>query len=251
MFGGNKKLKVLLITVAGLSRRFSESIENECLKCLYYKNDFSESLLYNMIRQTEKFDKYIIVGGYKFDELKQVITEKFDDIKDKIILVKNDYYAEYGSGYSLYIGLKEALNIDYNELIFAEGDLFVDNKSFMEVYNCENNVITCNKESILANKAVAFYYDMSYGVHYIYDTSHKALCITEPFLGIFNSGQIWKFIDSAKLKYLTLNLDDELWQGTNLNLIQEYFGNLSKEDYEIIMFDKWINCNTISDFENI
>jgi len=242
-------LRILLITVAGLSKRFSESLGKDCLKCIYYKNDFKESLLYQMLNQTDKFDKYVIVGGYKFDELKQTVENQLSDIIDKIILVKNEYYAEYGSGYSLYVGLKEIQNLNYNELIFAEGDLFVDNESFMKVYNSKNNVITCGKEPILANKAVAFYYDTDYHIHYIYDTSHKSLQINEPFLGIFNSGQIWKFTNSERLKYLTLHLNQELWQGTNLNLVQEYFDNLEKSEYEIVTFNKWINCNTISDFE--
>jgi len=247
--GGYRKLKILLITVAGLSSRFSESLGKECLKCIYYKNDFSESLLYQIINQTDRFDKYIIVGGYKFKDLKQTIEHHFNNIINKIILIKNDYYAEYGSGYSLYLGLKKAIEFSYSELVFVEGDLFVDNESFMKVYNCNNDVITCNTESILANKAVAFYYDTNHYIHYIYDTNHKSFQINEPFLGIFNSGQIWKFNNPEKLKYLTLSLDDDLWKGTNLNLIQKYFENMNK--YEIIIFKYWINCNTITDFENI
>ncbi len=34
--------------------------------------------------------------------------------------------------------------------------------------------------------------------------------------------------------------------GTNLNLIQEYFSR--SRHYEIISFEKWVNCNTVQDY---
>lgn len=247
MFGGNERLKILLITVAGMSTRFSESIGKECLKCIYYKNDFTESILHRLMVQTSGFDKYIIVGGYKFEELEQTINLCFHDIKDKIILVNNGYYNCYGSGYSLYLGLKKAVEFNFRELVFAEGDLFLDNESFMEIYKSNRDVITCNLEPISADKAVAFYYDINHHIHYIYDTNHECFHINEPFLGIFNSGQVWKFVQIEKLKCLVASLEEDIWKGTNLDFIQKYFEN--SDDYKIVRFKKWINCNTITDFE--
>jgi len=244
-------VKILLITAAGLSSRFNKSLGKECLKCIYYKDDIKQSLLYNMIYQNESFDKYIIVGGYKFDELKKTIECDFSNISRKIILIKNPYYSEYGSGYSLYEGLKAAYNLEYDELIFAEGDLFIDKDTFFKICNSTKNVITCNRELISASKAVAFYYDLQNHIHYIYDTKHKAFEINEPFLGIFNSGQIWKFTNSEKLKELTLNLPPDSWKETNLNLIQKYFGSLDDTEYETVMFKTWINCNTVEDFQEM
>lgn len=251
MSGGNEGLEILIITVAGTSSRFSESLGKDCLKCIYYKNNIKESLLYRMIYQNTDFDCYVIVGGFMYDELNQVIENDFSELKKKIILVKNSYFREYGSGYSLYLGLKAIINMEFSQVVFAEGDLYVDKESFERLCELKTNVITCNDEAILASKAVAFYYDVNYGIHYIYDVSHNVLEIREPFTGIFNSGQIWKFVSSDKLKESFFSLNEVEWQGTNLVFIQRYFERLKREEYTMIRFKKWINCNTISDFERI
>lgn len=118
-------MKILLLTVAGMSSRFSRSLKKECLKCIYYENSIEESLLYRMLHQQLYFDRILIVGGYRFQELQTVIHNDFSDFSDRLTLLYNEKYSSYGSGYSLYIGLKSILNIDFDELIFAEGDLYV------------------------------------------------------------------------------------------------------------------------------
>lgn len=242
-------MKILLITVAGISSRFSQSIGKPCLKCIYYRKSIEESLLYRMIHQSEEFDRYVIVGGFHYDELRSVLKQSFPEYREKIILVQNEKYAEYGSGYSLYLGLKQIMDLPFSQIVFAEGDLYIDHNSFMKVCQTNKDVITCNKEAILANKAVAFYYDQQCKIHYIYDTQHNALQINVPFLGIYNSGQIWKFSQPERLRRILGELDEKDRQGTNLIFIQKYFEDLDKVDYEIVRFDKWINCNTIVDFD--
>lgn len=241
-------LKILVVTVAGQSGRFSESVGYPCLKCIYYKHNIKESLLYKLLHQPVEFDRYIIVGGFMFDELERMIHCHFKDMLPKIHLIRNDEYGRYGSGYSLYLGICDAMKEKFDELVFAEGDLFFDTDSFRELYEADSDVVTCNREPIFADKAVAFYYDLEDRIHYIYDTCHEVFTIQESFRGIFNSGQIWKFKDYVLLKKTVLNLkDDEKW-GTNLVIIQKYFSAFSKGQYRIIQFDKWINCNTIKDF---
>lgn len=244
-------MRALIITVAGMSSRFSESLGRACLKCLYYENDYKESLLYRIISHNTEFDQYIIVGGFHYGELKQFLNEHFGEIRDRILLLENKAYQEYGSGYSLYIGLKEAVSREFDEVVFAEGDLHVDDAGFQRVCDIENNVVTFNRESILAEKAVAFYYDEQYGIHYIYDTNHNSLEIREPFLGIFNSGQIWKFYEKERVADVFHSLTESDWFGTNLVFVQKYFDGLSDKDYEMVPFDTWINCNTVSDFRKI
>ena len=243
-------MKILIITVAGMSTRFSQSLNRDCLKCIYYKSDITESLLYQMLHQNVYFDKYIIVGGYMYEQLEKVTYEEFSDYKDRIILVHNEKYAEYGSGYSLYKGLEAAVKLDFDEIVFAEGDLFVDAENYEKVCASNLNVITSNNEPILASKSVAYYFDIKNTIHYIYSTEHSALRIEEPFLSIFNSGQIWKFVSSGILKDVYEEMEEKEWQGTNLVFIQKYFERLKSDEYEIIQFDKWINCNTVEDFEN-
>ena len=242
-------MRIMIITVAGVASRFSQSIGKPCLKCIYYKSDVMESLLYHMLSQNLDVDKYVIVGGFKFDELKRTIDLYFSEFHNRIILVKNEMYEKYGSGYSLYLALEAIKKFDYDELVFAEGDLWVDDESFKRIWEVRGNVITCNNEAILANKSVAFYYDRQYRIHYIFDTNHSFLEIKEPFLGIFNSGQIWKFSQQNRVLDDMLKLTQEEWRQTNLNFIQQYFGGLNQGEYEIINLQKWINCNTIDDYD--
>lgn len=249
MCEGDGKLKVLLVTVAGTSSRFSRSLGKSCLKCIYYSMDITESLLYQMLHQDVMFDRYIIVGGFMYERLETVIEQAFSEFRDRIILVKNRKYAEYGSGYSLYKGLQEVMKLDFREVVFAEGDLFVDKESFQKISRATKDVITCSKEAILAEKAVAFYFDKDYGINYVYDTSHNMLEIKEPFRGIFHSGQIWKFVQPDHLRSIYAGMQEEEWRGTNLIFVQKYFRTLTQKEYDIIQFERWINCNTILDFE--
>lgn len=244
-------MKALIITVAGSSTRFSRSIGKDCLKCIYYKNDFSESLLYKMIYRDLSFDKYIIIGGYKFAELKWAVENYFKDLADKIILIDNKKYSEFGSGYSLYLGLKSIIDLNFDQVVFAEGDLWFNENSFSDIINSNKNVITFNRESINAKKSVVFYFDNKNTVHYIYDTSHSCLEIKGPFVSIYNSGQVWKFADSAYLNKTFFNLNESEWQGTNLVFIQHYFESLCESEFELIELKQWLNCNTIQDFNKI
>lgn len=244
-------MKILIVTVAGLSSRFSESLGHACLKCLYHENEIEESLLYRMLHQDGDFDYYIVVGGFRYEDLEAAVEQDFQDLRDKILLVQNQHYADYGSGYSLYLGLKKLLEMDFEEAVFAEGDLYVDRKCFRRIFDSPSNVITCGREEILASKAVAYYFDQNYGIHYIYDTAHGSLEIKEPFLGIFNSGQIWKLADAEHLRKSFESIREKEWQGTNLIFIQRYFETLQRDEYEIITFNQWINCNTVSDYRRI
>lgn len=244
-------MRILIITVAGMSARFSQSLGYPCLKCLYWEKSIQESLLHRMLHQDGEFDCYVIVGGFMYDRLESALKRDFGELWDKILLVKNDHYSDYGSGYSLYLALEKIKDMDFTEAVFAEGDLYVDRESFRKICDSPGNVITCSREPILANKAVAFYFDTDYRIHYIYDTAHNALEIREPFLGIYNSGQIWKFADPKRLLQVTESAGEREKRGTNLELIQRYFGDLSKEQYEMVTFQKWINCNTVFDYRMI
>ena len=247
-------MRVFLTTVAGSATRFSESIGKPTVKCIYNREDPTKTLLNHMLTQASDYDLFVVVGGFLIEELEEYINTNLpSEFGEKVMLVNNEQYAEYGSGWSLYLGLDAALKIygkDITEVLFAEGDLFVDDDSFSSVANSNNSVITINSEAIKANKAVALYYDLENVPHYIYDTAHGQLKIGEPFTAIYNSGQIWKFTDIALLMELVLNGDSERFTGTNLVLINEYFQKLAGngETIDIISMKTWINCNTVNDF---
>ncbi len=241
-------MKVLIITVAGMSTRFSRSLKKQVLKCVYYQTDYKQSILYRLIRSDDSFDKIIVVGGYKYDDLINFIETHLSDLKDKIDVVFNDKYSEYGSGYSLYFGLKKALEYRPNEMVFAEGDLCVSAEEFKRFCALDTDAVSYNFVPIQADKAVIFYLDEKGGVKYLYDTAHCALKIDEPFTAIYNSAQIWKMSDFNRAKNAFDALDEKSWQGTNLVYIQRYFSTCKNNEYGLFGFKRWFNCNTVDDF---
>ncbi|MBU5430983.1 hypothetical protein KQI22_13080 [Kineothrix sp. MSJ-39] len=245
-------MKILIITVAGMATRFSESIGHECLKCLYYEEDITETLLYRMLSMGQQnVDKYIIVGGFCFNQLEEAIQQEFSEFSDKIVLVENRRFSTYGSGYSLLCGLQKAFELGATDIVFAEGDLYLDQETFRQICNLKESAITCNREAIKASESVAFYYDCEAKIHYIFDTLHGQLVIHEPFTAIYNSGQVWKFSDVQRLGEICSAMSDKEEKGTNLVIVQKYFETMKRKDYKLIRFEHWINCNTIEDFKRI
>jgi CTP:molybdopterin cytidylyltransferase MocA len=241
-------MKSLIITVAGLSSRFNRDLEQPVLKCLYYEDNPCCSLLAMQISRTYEYvDEIVIVGGYKYDDLTAFVTKYIKDNEHKIKTVYNEHYHDYGSGYSLMKGI-EALSKDAEEVAFIEGDLFFDNESIEKIITSKKDVISVNNDPILSNKAVALYFDAKNYPHYIYDTSHSCLEIHEPFTAIYNSGQMWKFANPVKLKKNCANLTQQQIVGTNLEIVQCYFGDITLENLEIVKVKEWFNCNTVNDY---
>ncbi len=238
--------KALIITVAGTSTRFNQSVGGEWLKCLYFERGSKNCLLYQILERAAEFEQIIIVGGYKYEALVEYVQSLHDE---RIMLVYNEHFVDYGSGYSFYLGLK-TVSPDIDEITFVEGDLYYDTESFEQMQKAAGSVLCVNHELILSNKAVVLYFDTDHHPHYIYDTTHKALQINEPFEAIYNSGQMWRFTDAELMREVVAGLTDKEQQGTNLIIIQKYldsyFGELA-----IMAVETWYNCNTINDYRNV
>lgn len=249
-------LKVAIITVAGISSRFNKDIpdEDKILKCLYWEDSPKYTLLYQLIKKVSSYDKIIIVGGFKFSDLIDYISQNIPQkLKDKILIFENDHYDDLKSGYSLYIGIKEALiNFkDITEILFVEGDLDIDNESFLKVVKSDKNVLTFNHEPIYSNKAVVLYQNDNDEYNYLFNSDHGNLTINEPFKAIFNSGQTWKFKDMELLKVANDNFKKHLIEDTNLGIIQKYFDLVEDDEIELIGLRRWVNCNTRDDYKII
>ena len=241
-------MKILVITVAGSSTRFSKSIGKDCLKCIYTERGTEDTLLYKLLSINRGYDRYVIVGGHRYDDLVSFADANLSEFREKIIMVRNEQYAEYGSGYSLYLGLKEAMFHNPDEIAFAEGDLALAEKDLKKILMSENDVITYNLKPIRSDESVVFYFDSEDRPKYVYDTNHKLLKIDEPFRSIYNSGQVWKFTDMPRLKKIIDGMDETGWKDTNLIFINNYFSVLSHDKVELIPLTRWINCNTVSDY---
>ena len=244
-------MKSLIITVAGTSTRFNRDTDVDVLKCLYYLGGPGNSLLYQQVNKVyDSVDEIIIVGGYKFEDLTGFIKGELIEFSAKIKVVYNEHFKDYGSGYSLLKGL-EAVSGQTDEIVFIEGDLFFDKESVQKIIGSHRDVVSINDEAIRADKAVAVYSDASGFLHYIYDTRHSCLEINEPFLAIYNSGQMWKFKDPAKVREVCASLTPEQEQGTNLEIIQKYFGEIREDCLDIVPVKIWRNCNTVSDYKEV
>lgn len=242
-------MKYLIITVAGTATRFNRDTQEDTLKCLYYTDDAKFALLPQLLSNCGVYDKYIIVGGYLYEKLEQFVKKELNAYGDKIELVYNEHFQDYGSGYSLYKGI-EAVR-EFGEVTFVEGDLYFARETFKQVYDSEKSVITINREPIYSNKAVALYVNAEGKPRYLYDTNHQTLTVPEPFKAIFNSGQMWKFKSSERLHESVNSLSEKQLQGTNLEIVQAYFGELNAEEYDVVTFNEWYNCNTVADYNQV
>lgn len=243
-------MRTLIITVAGTATRFNSDTEEPTLKCLYNIGGARNTLLYQILDKARDIDEYIIVGGYLYGKLKAFVNEELPEFKDRIKLVYNPEYSTYGSGYSLILGIR-ILNPYTDEVIFVEGDLYFDSSDFDRIKKSTKDVFTVNHELITAKKAVVVYENEDGYLRYLYDTTHSYLQIREPFLAVYNSGQVWKFKDTDKLSRVVNGLSPEQTKGTNLEIIQGYFEDLMPERYEMVEFSTWHNCNTVKDYETV
>jgi choline kinase len=237
-----------IVTVAGMSSRFNRDTKVDVLKCLYHEGGTVNSLLVQQVLKTKDLvDEIIIVGGYKYDELVAFTQRELTDVRSKTKLVYNEHYRDFGSGYSLLKGV-EAVAEESDEIVFIEGDLFFDAESVKSIICSKRDVVSINSEPILANKAVALYFDVYCYPHYIYDTGHSCLEIHEPFTAIYNSGQMWKFKNLSRVREVCRHLTSEQEQGTNIEIIQKYFGKYKNSQLDIVKVKLWYNCNTVADY---
>ena len=241
-------MKGLIITVAGMSSRFNKDTKENVLKCLYYEDTPASSLLSLQVHKAYNLvDEIVVVGGYKYEDLERFIRQEMKDVNHKMKLVYNDHYSDYGSGYSLLKGI-EVVSNEVSEITFIEGDLFFDTASVEKIITSPKDVISVNNEPILSNKAVALYFDAQNYPHYIYDINHSCLEIHEPFTAIYNSGQMWKFMNPSRVREICQFLTPEQERGTNLEIIQKYFGAYMSSQLDIVRISLWYNCNTVSDY---
>ena len=244
-------MKIAIITNAGISSRFNEGVPDNLkkLKAIYYENDSKDTLLYHQLLKCSYADKIILVGGYKYENLREYVQTLESGLQRKITMVLNDHFEDLGSGYSLYLGLEEAFKYDPSEVLFVEGDLDIDNDSFERVVSSDKSILTYTYEPIYANKAVVLYKDDADRYRYAFNSSHGMLTIESPFSCILNSGQTWKFTEVDKLKAANAKFYDEAKGDTNLRIIQNYLD--MGVEATIVPLDRWTNCNTRDDYRKI
>lgn len=81
-------MKALIVTVAGMSARFSRSAGEQIIKCLYHTNSMKESLLYTLLNDSSDIDYFIIVGGYRYEELCKTVREYFENFQIRFLWSK-------------------------------------------------------------------------------------------------------------------------------------------------------------------
>lgn len=241
-------MKIAIIAVAGVSSRFNDNEIEPVLKGIYTTSDYTKTLLYSILKKCNGYDKVILVGGYQYEKLQQYVDSCRDDFSFEIPLVYNPYYQEYGTGYTLKVGLEHCLQGECSEITLIEGDLFFDEQSFERVKMSEKNVVTYSEKAIHSNKAVIAYVNQNKKIKYVFSSNHDAVQIQEPFWELYNSGQIWKFVNIDRVNKILKESEDSMWQETNLKFIEFYFDTIDEVDREIICIDTWENCNTRLDY---
>ena len=249
-------MKTAIITIAGISSRFNYNlIESEKKhKIIYYEKEKEDTLLYHLLIKCNDFDRIILVGGNRYEDVKEYCEGLQPEIRDKIDLIYNEHYADLASGYSLYVGLKHMFDntgFSSDEAIFIEGDLDVDNESFKLVVQSKSDVLTYSHEPIFSEKAVVLYRDEKGRYRYAFNSGHGLLKIQDAFSVILNSGQIWKFTDMNKLKFANTKFYNDDMSETNLRIVQNYIDQCESSDFELIGFKHWVNCNTREDYKHI
>ena len=134
-------------------------------------------------------------------------------------------------------------------MTFVEGDLFFMATDFRQVYNSPKSVITINREPIYSNKAVALYINVDGKPRYLYDTNQQTFTLPAPFNPIFNTRQMCNYPTTQSHKTTVDPLTKEQLQGTNLEIIQAYFSDMNSEEYDVVTFTDWFNCNTVADYD--
>ncbi|WP_173472297.1 DUF6564 domain-containing protein [Eubacterium ruminantium] len=248
-------MKAAIITLAGISSRFNEGIpESEKIhKSIYFEGEKKDTILFHLLKKCIFADKIILVGGYKYDDIKDYIDSLPDEYKKKITLTYNEHFEDLASGYSLYVGLNELFKEKENieEVLFIEGDLDVDKTSFDKIVKADKSVLTYSFEPIYAKKAVVLYKDAEDRFKYAFNSSHGLLKIDDQFSVILNSGQTWKFTDINKLKEANDEFYEKEKDGTNLKIIQNYINRCSSDDFCLVSIDRWTNCNTRDDYKKL
>lgn len=244
-------MRIAIITIAGISSRFNEGIDEDkkVLKCLYTEKSKEDTLLYHLLKKCSYADYVILVGGYKFEELTSFYKNELFYEFPNVIIVENEKYADLGSGYSLYLGIRAAVEFCPDEIIFVEGDLDIDNASFKTIVEADKSVLTYTFEPIYANKAVVLFRDDRDNYRYAFNSNHGFLTIDSAFSCVLNSGQIWKFTEIEKLKNANDLFYKDSKSDTNLRIIQNYLD--SGVDVDIIPLTRWTNCNTREDYKKI
>lgn len=244
-------MKTAIITVAGISSRFNKGIpeQDKKLKAVFYEGNRDQTLLYHLLIRCSFADRIIVVGGYQFEALQEYCDGLGSELKDKLKLVYNEHFEDLASGYSLYLGLREAFKEPVDEVLFVEGDLDIDKGSFSKAADSKVSVLTYNHEPIYASKAVVLYQDGEGRYRYAFNSEHGLLRIDSSFSCILNSGQLWKFTEIEKLKTANEQFYDEEKDGTNLRIIQRYLEQ--GPETELVGLDRWTNCNTREDYRRI
>lgn len=243
-------MRALVITVAGLSSRFGESLGRPALKCIYNEGDTADTLLARLLRQTEGlFDSTVVVGGYKFAELQRYFREcKIECSSADVLLVENPCYSELASGWSLYVGLETLAQFLPEEIVFVEGDLYLDDSGLFKLCTGSGDAVTTSPDAVIGNRSVALYCNADGRPCYAYSEAHGLLEICEPFSSIQSSGQAWRFGDVKRLLRKSRHFAKRGGVGTNLEIINPYFAECDPSHLDIINFKEWINCNTIQDW---
>ena len=171
-----------LMLAAGLGKRLAKYTKNNT-KCMV--DVAGEKLIDHAIKaiKNANIKKFVIVLGYKGENLKNYILEKHQG-ELEFVFINNEVYATTNNIYSFYLAKEE---LEKDDTILLESDLIYDENLIRDIANCsEKNVVAVAK----------------------YESWMDGTCVT-----LFENGNVRKFVEKQNMKTERL---DEYYKTVNV-----------------------------------
>ena len=247
-------MKDVVITCAGGSTRFSNSVNCPAHKSIYKADGQTKCLLEWQIDtalSSENVNKIIIVVGFQNTQVEDFIKSKYPN-NERIITVNNEQWNTTGSNLSMCLGLLACKNTKADSILCVEGDLYASNfKVLIECPSTSDFRSTTNGHSTIYSNVdvlgIISKTSSGFRTSFEYSTDHSEFKSINFYnaVTIFPSGQMWE-IATKKIDFDKVTKCAEMFPSkTNLEILQ-HFSSSKSPMYPFELKD-WVNCNTITE----
>lgn len=247
-------MKDIVITCAGGSTRFSNSVNAQAHKSIYKADGQVRCLLEWQIDtalSSENVNKIIVVVGFLHTQVEEFIKSKYPN-NDRIVIVDNKQWSSTGSNLSMCLGLLACKDTKAHSILCVEGDLYASNfKELIEAKSTGSFCATTNGHSTIDSNVdvlgIVSKTSVGFQTSFEYSRNHSAFDYIYFYdvVTLFPSGQMWE-IATPNIDFDKVAKSAELFPNeTNLEILQHFsFRRSPMAPFEL---KDWINCNTITE----
>lgn len=247
-------MKNVVITCAGGSTRFSNSVNAPVHKSIYKAKDQVRCLLEWQIDtalSSKNVNKIIVVVGFQNTQVEDFVKSTYGN-DERIVIVNNELWSTTGSNLSMCLGLLACKNTKADSILCVEGDLYASNfRDLIDTPSTTSFLSTTNGHStidsnvdvlgIISKTSTGFQTSFEYSTnHSVFENINFYNAVT-----LFPSGQMWE-LATEKINFDIVAKSAEIFPNkTNLEVLQHF----SYSELPMIPFilTDWINCNTITE----